>query len=84
VAGRAEVYVDGGLRRGVDILRALALGARAVLIGRPVLWGLACGGSTGVASVLTGLADQLEEAAALAGAANLDEVTADLVVRRPA
>jgi 4-hydroxymandelate oxidase len=84
VAGRAEVYVDGGLRRGVDILRALALGARAVLIGRPVLWGLAYGGSTGVASVLTGLADQLEEAAALAGAANLDEVTADLVVRRPA
>ena len=83
VAGRAEVYVDGGLRRGVDILRALALGARAVMIGRPVLWGLACGGTAGVASVLTGLADQLREAAALAGATDLDGITGDLVVRRP-
>ncbi len=81
VAGRAEVYVDGGLRRGVDILRALALGARAVMIGRPILWGLACGGSAGVQSVLTGLADQLREAAALAGATDLEGITADLIVR---
>lgn len=82
-AGRAEVYVDGGLRRGVDILRALALGARAVMIGRPILWGLACGGSEGVRTVLTDLAEQLREAAALAGAVNVDQITADLVVPSP-
>jgi 4-hydroxymandelate oxidase len=86
VAGRAEVYVDGGLRRGVDILRALALGARAVMIGRPILWGLTCGGTDGVRAVLTGLDEQLREAAALAGAVNVEQITADLVVdtaRRP-
>jgi 4-hydroxymandelate oxidase len=81
VAGRAEVYVDGGLRRGVDILRALALGARAVMIGRPILWGLTCGGEDGVSAVLTDLHEQLREAAALAGVANVEEITADLVVR---
>ena len=54
VDGRAaRVYVDGGIRSGVDVLRALALGARAVLVGRPVLWGLAVDGSDGVAAVLT-------------------------------
>jgi 4-hydroxymandelate oxidase len=81
VAGRGEVYVDGGLRSGVDILRALALGARAVMIGRPVLWGLACEGAAGVRGVLTGLDAELREAAALAGAATVAEVTPDLVVR---
>jgi 4-hydroxymandelate oxidase len=80
VAGRAEVYVDGGVRRGVDILRALALGARAVMVGRPVLWGLACGGQAGVRAVLGELHDQLREAAALAGAAEVEQITADLVV----
>ena len=52
VAGKAEVYVDGGIRRGTDILKALALGARAVLVGRPVLWGLAVRGADGVRDVL--------------------------------
>ena len=79
VAGRAEVYVDGGLRRGVDILRALALGARAVMIGRPILWGLTCGGTDGVRAVLTDLHEQLREAAALAGAVNVEQITADLL-----
>src|ERR671910_507007 len=52
VAGRAEVLVDGGVRRGTDVLKALALGARAVLIGRPILWGLAVDGADGVRHVL--------------------------------
>ncbi|MGH2616082.1 MAG: alpha-hydroxy acid oxidase, partial [Thermomicrobiales bacterium] len=52
VDGRGEVLLDGGIRRGTDILKALALGARAVLIGRPVYWGLAVGGETGVRHVL--------------------------------
>ena len=69
VGDDGEVYVDGGIRSGVDVLRALALGARAVLIGRPVLWGLVTGGADGVAAVLQGLRDELHEAAALAGAA---------------
>ncbi len=81
VAGRGEVYVDGGIRRGVDVLRAVALGARAVMIGRPVLWGLACGGAAGVGAVLGSLEEQLREAATLAGAATVAEITPDLVVR---
>ena len=52
VAARAEVYVDGGVRSGVDVLRALALGATAVLLGRPVLWGLAVDGEAGAREVL--------------------------------
>jgi 4-hydroxymandelate oxidase len=52
VAGAVEVYVDGGVRRGTDVLKAIAYGARAVLIGRPILWGLAVGGEAGVQSVL--------------------------------
>jgi 4-hydroxymandelate oxidase len=48
VAGRAELYVDGGIRRGTDIVKALALGARAVLVARPVIWGLALDGAEGV------------------------------------
>ena len=52
VAGRCEVYMDDGIRRGTDILKALALEARAVLVGRPVLWGLAVDGASGVRRVL--------------------------------
>src|SRR5260221_372975 len=52
VDGRCEVYVDGGVRRGTDVLKALALGARAVLVGRPVIWGLAVGGEAGGTEVL--------------------------------
>jgi 4-hydroxymandelate oxidase len=67
VEGRAEVLVDGGVRRGSDVLKALALGARAVLIGRPYLWGLAAGGEAGVRRVLEVLRDELTLAMALAG-----------------
>ena len=80
VDGRAEVYVDGGVRRGTDVLRALALGARAVLLGRPVLWGLAVGGEDGVVDVLRILRDELDLAMALAGARTVGEVTRDLVL----
>jgi 4-hydroxymandelate oxidase len=63
-----EVYADGGIRTGEDVLAALALGARAVFLGRPVLWALACGGADGVRSLLAGLTDDLAHAMALAGA----------------
>jgi 4-hydroxymandelate oxidase len=67
VAGGCEVYLDGGVRRGTDVLKALALGARAVLIGRPALWGLAAAGADGVGHVLEVLRGELELAMALTG-----------------
>ena len=81
VAGKAEVYVDGGIRRGTDILKALALGARAVLIGRPVLWGLSVRGAQGVRDVLDHLRGELVRAMQLAGAVSVSEATRDLVAR---
>jgi 4-hydroxymandelate oxidase len=74
-----EVFVDGGVRRGTDVLKALALGARAVLVGRPVLWGLAADGEAGAAWVLRHLREELDLAMALAGAPTLADVTRDLV-----
>jgi 4-hydroxymandelate oxidase len=82
VAGAAPVLIDGGIRRGTDVLKALALGARAVLVGRPVLWGLATGGAGGVAQALTMLQRELDLAMALAGCASLAEITPDLVKPR--
>ena len=79
VGDRAEVYVDGGVRRGTDVLKALALGARAVLVGRPVLWALAVGGSAGVERVLSGLAGELTLAMALCGAVTPAQLTRDLI-----
>jgi 4-hydroxymandelate oxidase len=78
VAGRIEVLVDGGIRRGVDVVRALAMGARAVLVGRPVLWGLAVAGEDGAAGVLESLRRELDEAMALTGCARVADVTRDL------
>ena len=71
VAGRCEVYLDGGIRRGTDVVKALALGARAVLIGRPYLWGLAAAGREGVAAVVRILRTELEMAMALSGRTSL-------------
>jgi 4-hydroxymandelate oxidase len=82
VGGRLPVLLDGGVRRGVDVLVALALGATAVGIGRPALWGLAAAGDAGVASVLALLAAELDAALALAGAARPAGLTRDLVVPR--
>ncbi len=67
VGGRAEVWVDGGVRRGIDIAIALGLGARAVLVGRPVIWALASGGEAGVARALAILREEFEIALALLG-----------------
>jgi 4-hydroxymandelate oxidase len=79
VGDRCEVYVDGGVRRGTDVVKAVALGAQAVLVGRPVLWGLATGGAGGVQQVLEDLVAELDLAMALCGCRTLDEVTADLL-----
>lgn len=81
VAGEAEVYVDGGVRSGSDVLRALALGARTVLIGRPLAWALATGGGEGVRALLADIAGEIEEALALAGVRSPAEVTLDLLAR---
>jgi len=81
VRGRIEVYLDGGIRRGTDVLKALALGAKAVLVGRPILWGLALGGADGVRAVLDELHTELDTAMALAGRANVKDIDASLVVR---
>ena len=72
VDGRVEVYVDGGVRRGTDVVTALALGARAALIGRPVVWALAAGGEDGVARLLGLLRDEIELALALLGCPSPD------------
>jgi 4-hydroxymandelate oxidase len=72
--GRAEAFVDGGVRTGEDVLAALAAGASAVFLGRPVLWALATGGADGVHDLLTGLTSDLAHAMALAGAASLADI----------
>jgi 4-hydroxymandelate oxidase len=73
--------VDGGVRRGQHVLKALALGARAVLVGRPAVWGLAAGGEEGVRSVLQLLEKELSLAMALAGTPTVGDVGRDLLVR---
>lgn len=79
IDGRLPVLMDGGIRRGVDIFKALALGADAVLVGRPVCHGLAVAGAQGVSHVLRLLRDELEVAMALSGCAHLSEITRDRV-----
>ena len=77
--GQAEVLLDGGVRRGADVVKALALGARAVLIGRPVLWGLAVDGAAGVGAVLGHLRGELDLAMALCGAPRISDITRELL-----
>jgi 4-hydroxymandelate oxidase len=77
--GACEVFVDGGARRGTDVLKALALGARAVLVGRPVLWGLAVNGQAGVTHALSILRDELERAMALSGRPTMASIDRSLV-----
>jgi isopentenyl diphosphate isomerase/L-lactate dehydrogenase-like FMN-dependent dehydrogenase len=84
VAGRALVLVDGGIRRGVDVAIALAIGADAVLVGRPVLWGLAAAGEAGAKRVLDMLRDEFELALALCGCASPAELGRGHVRRAPA
>jgi len=83
VGDRAELYVDGGLRRAPDVMKALALGARAVLIGRPSLWALAAGGADGVASLLRWYETELRRTMALCGVATIEGIDRSLVRRAP-
>ncbi len=83
VGGRAEVYVDGGLRRAPDVAKALALGAQAALVGRPSLWALATGGADGVAAMLGWFESELRRTMALCGAATVDGLGRSLVQRTP-
>ena len=75
-----EVYTDGGVRTGSDVLTALALGARAVFVGRPTIWGLATGGADGVTRVLTALGEELAHTMALCGIDDVRSVPRDTVV----
>lgn len=79
-AGRLELYVDSGVRRGVDVVAALALGARAVLVGRAPMYGLVAGGEAGVGAVLETLRAELSNALHLCGVASVADVPRDLIV----
>ncbi|MDQ3488149.1 MAG: alpha-hydroxy-acid oxidizing protein [Acidobacteriota bacterium] len=83
VAGRADVLMDGGIRRGTDVLKALAFGAHAVCIGRPYLWALAANGEQGVSDALRILKDELSLAMALSGRPTVSSIDRSLVQRRP-
>ncbi|XP_075559368.1 uncharacterized protein LOC142590855 [Dermacentor variabilis] len=82
VGGRLEVYLDSGVRTGADVARALALGARAAFIGRPVVWGLAYNGKSGVSTVLDIYRSELERTLRLLGCPDVTELTPELVVHR--
>jgi 4-hydroxymandelate oxidase len=79
VSGRCDVYCDGGIRRGTDVLKALAIGAKAVLVGRPILWGLAAEGAQGVARVLEILRQELRQAMMLAGRPTINDIDPSLI-----
>ncbi len=79
VDGRAEVLLDGGIRRGTDMLKAIALGAKAVLVGRPILWGLALSGQLGVAHILSLLQTEFSVAMALSGCARIGDIDVQLI-----
>jgi 4-hydroxymandelate oxidase len=81
VEGRIPLLLDGGIRRGTDVLKALALGARAVLIGRPYVWGLAVGGAEGVTEIVRILRDEFRSAMALCGTPSLAQITRDAIWR---
>jgi 4-hydroxymandelate oxidase len=77
---QGELYIDGGFRRGTDVLKALALGARAVLIGRPYLWGLAVGGESGVRHVLSLLRDEIALDVLLCGCTRVSDISRECIV----
>lgn len=82
VDNQLEIFLDGGIRRGTDVIKALALGARAVLIGRPILWGLSVDGSEGASDVLRLIREETDLAMALCGISAVSEATKDLVGNR--
>jgi 4-hydroxymandelate oxidase len=81
VDGRCEVLMDGGVRRGTDVLKALALGAKAVMVARPIAWGLAAAGEEGVANVLAIIREEFDLAMALAGCRTVSDISPGLVRR---
>lgn len=81
VGGKIPVHVDGGIRHGTDVFKALALGADFVWIGRPVLWGLAYKGQAGVELCLKLLADEIKLCMALAGTVSVRDITKDFLVK---
>jgi len=83
VGGRVEILLDGGIRRGTDVVKALALGARAVLVGRPVLYGLAVGGREGALAVLHQLRTELDVSMALIGRPRIPEIDRTVVQAVP-
>lgn len=84
VDGRIPILLDGGVRRGGDVVRAIALGATACLIGRPQLWGLAVAGEAGVGHVLEIYRREIDRTMGLCGVRSVDEIGADIVMRMPA
>jgi 4-hydroxymandelate oxidase len=83
IGATVEVYIDGGVRRGTDVLKALALGARAVMIARPVLWGLAADGEIGARHVLTLLRDEIANDMRLAGIPDVAALNPTWLMRNP-
>jgi isopentenyl diphosphate isomerase/L-lactate dehydrogenase-like FMN-dependent dehydrogenase len=83
VGGKAEVLLDGGVRRGSDVVKALALGAKACLIGRPWLYGLAADGEAGVTRVLQTFAEEIDRTLALLGVRECSNLTPSVLRRRP-
>ncbi|MGK7949013.1 MAG: alpha-hydroxy acid oxidase [Xenococcaceae cyanobacterium] len=81
VGDKIDILIDGGIRRGSDVLKALALGATAVSVGRPILWGLAVAGEKGVARVLELLQQELDLAMALSGCASIEDIDSSLVMK---
>jgi isopentenyl diphosphate isomerase/L-lactate dehydrogenase-like FMN-dependent dehydrogenase len=79
VEGKVELILDGGIRKGIDILKALALGAKAVMVGRPILWGLAAGGEEGVKRVLNILKSELDLAMALCGFTSISQINREVL-----
>ncbi|MGB5595603.1 MAG: alpha-hydroxy acid oxidase [Crocosphaera sp.] len=81
VGDKIDIIMDGGIRRGTDVFKALALGAKAVLIGRPILWGLTVDGEAGVHHVLQLLKDELWLAMALSGCPNIADINDDFLIK---
>jgi L-lactate dehydrogenase (cytochrome) len=81
VGGKAEVFVDGGFRRGSDVIKAVALGAKAALIGRPYLYGLAANGEAGISRVLETFRTELDNNMALLGCASIADIDSSVVRR---
>ena len=82
VNNRCPVFIDGGIRTGADAFKCLALGAKMVFVGRPILWGLACDGAKGVGAVMSLLRDELELTMKLSGCPSLADISSSLVIHK--